>query len=126
MHNRVRALLLTTFAVAGLAVVSAPAAQAAAYTQVGYATSFGRQVYLWKNNDNGCIHAQGKSMRNGDEVILRVVSGGMVLAEDVQRANATGVSVNTVSFCHKGGAGFRGLVKDANANGPETGTYQNW
>ncbi|MFK0249904.1 hypothetical protein ACIQUM_34835 [Amycolatopsis azurea] len=126
MYNKVRALLLTTFAVTGLAVVSAPAAQAATYTQVGYATSIGRQVYLWRNNDNGCIHAQGKSMRNGDEVILQVVSGGMLIDDDVQRATATGVSVNTQSLCYKGGNGFRGLVKDANANGPQTGTYQNW
>jgi hypothetical protein len=125
MYNKVRALLLTTFAVAGLAVVSAPAAQAATYTQVGYSTAFGRQVYLWRNNDDHCIHAQGKSMRNGDEVILQVVSGGMVIGEAWDKANADGVSLNTRALCNKGGAEFKGLVKDANSNGPET-KYRNW
>jgi hypothetical protein len=123
MHKRTRALLLSAFAVTSLAVVTAPAAHASAFSQVGYATGSGRQVYLWRNDATGCLHAQGKSMRNGDRVLLLASMGGNVSAP----ANADGVSVNTPERCTKHGTDYSGYIDLlGSADGPMTGSYRNF
>lgn len=122
MYTKFRAVLLSTLAMASLTVVTAPAAHAAGYTQVGYATAVGRQVYLWRNNDNYCIHAQGKSLRTGDQVLLSTDNG----KETWVTADRMGVSRDTSAICDRGGVGYRGTVLVPNGNGPVTYKYTNY
>ena len=123
MHKKARALLLSAFTVTSLTVVTAPAAHADAYSQVGYASGRGRQVYLWRNDGTGCLHAQGKSMRNGDKVLLLASMGGNVSAS----ANADGVSVNTPERCTKHGTDYNGYLDLLGSEeGPMTGSYRNF
>lgn len=123
MQKKVRAILLSAFAVAGLTVVPAPAAHADSFTQVGYGTKAGRQVYLWRNNANGCLHAQGKSMRNGDRVRLLMSMGDGASAP----ANADGVTVNTPSRCTKHGTDYWGYIDLLTSEeGPITPPYRNF
>ncbi|WP_086662618.1 hypothetical protein [Lentzea kentuckyensis] len=123
MHKKARALLLSTFALTSLVVVTAPAAHADTFSQVGYASGRGRQVYLWRNDTTGCLHAQGKSMRNGDRVMLLASMGGNVSAP----ANADGVSVNTPSRCTKAGTDYNGYIDLLGSEeGPMTGSYRNF
>lgn len=124
MRRKFHVLVLSALAVTGLAVVSAPAAQAGGYSQVGYASKNGRQVYLWRNNDTGCLHAQGRSMRAGDRVFLLASMGGNTEGY----ANAEGVVVDTPERCTKHGTDYNGWVDPVGSvvDGPMTQTYRNF
>lgn len=120
---RFRAALLSAVAVAGLTVVTTPVAHADSYTQVGYATRSGRQVLLFRNNGNGCLHAQGRSLRYGDTVYLLASYGG----NRTVRAERDGIVLDTPSSCAKHGTDFQGWIKTFNSGeGPMTGSYRNF
>ncbi|RDI31218.1 hypothetical protein [Lentzea flaviverrucosa] len=115
--------LLSAAAVAGMAVVSAPVAHADSYTQVGYASKAGRQVYLFRNNGNGCLHAQGRSLRWGDTVYVLASYGGNASVT----ANADGIVLDTPSRCAKHGTDYQGWVDIRGSDGgPMTGSYRNF
>ncbi|WP_410604475.1 hypothetical protein [Amycolatopsis sp. lyj-90] len=98
MLRKVRAVLLGAVAISGLAVVSAPAAQAASYTAVVQQAGYGRTVILWRNNDTQCFHAEGKNLLSR-EVVAVVKNESEVLSAT---SPADGSNVSTGSFCSRG------------------------
>jgi hypothetical protein len=118
-----RSALLSVVTVAGVVVVNAPFAHADSYTQVGQASRAGRQVLLFRNNANGCLHAQGRSLRHGDEVYLLASSGENATAT----AAADGVVLDTRSRCSKHGTDYQGWVAVRGTDdGPMTASYRNF
>lgn len=97
MLSKLRALLVGTVALAGMLVVSAPAAQAANYTAVAQTHSYGRTVILWRLYDGNriCFHAEGKNMLSGEQV------GVVKNSSEVRSATAPhdGANVSSASLC---------------------------
>lgn len=100
MLLKLRAVLLGVAAVAGLLVVSAPAAQAATYTAVAQKNAYGRTVVLWKwsDGDRRCYHAEGRNMLSG-EVVAVVKNESQSLTATSSR---DGSNLNTGSLCGVG------------------------
>lgn len=100
MLVKLRAALLGVAAIAGLLVVSAPAAQAATYTAVAQTNAYGRTVVLWKMSDGirRCYHAEGRNLLSG-EIVAVVKNESQTLTATSPRDGST---VNTGSLCGVG------------------------
>lgn len=97
---KLRALLLGAVTIAGMLVMTAPAAQAATYTAVAQTNAYGRTVILWRwsDGDRRCYHAEGRNLLSG-EVVAVVKNNSETLTATSPRDGST---VNTGSLCGTG------------------------